>query len=206
MKLARLKQEILSTLLTRHSSAYHRELWKEYVSCLDTRSYIAGPIMCIFGILRALLITSGTDGSMLTMLILCRIPIIVLIAMTLKWRKLNRFYLPFELLTIALEGILVLDGTHGEMNVRLTLLYLVLLDVIVLVAFHFGLLISLIQLAAQTAIMIVTLHLRSKMPPELQTQTLVYFGFFQLLAVMLVHFMINRIGFFHVNLLVKMMS
>ena len=103
-----LKNKLLTTLLTVHPTEYHKELWQKYIKCLDTRSHISGPIFFIFGILRLFFIMHGAEYYLQLIVGIQRASFIILLALSIKCRALNRAYLYLEFSAIAVEALILI--------------------------------------------------------------------------------------------------
>ena len=108
---------LMALLRRTHPTAHHREVWKRFETCLDTRCLTAAPVICLFSLARIFLFNEGSgigndDGGVITglnsALIIHRIFWVPLLALGHKYPKLCRFYHYYEMLAMVLDSVISL--------------------------------------------------------------------------------------------------
>ena len=138
-----IKSRITRLLRTKKITAHHRTVWKQYETCLDTRCFMAAPLICIFGLVRLFLFSEGTglssdDGVIAGLsgaLLIHRVCWVPLLAISLEYPKMCRFHHCYEMLAMGLDSVLSLSDSTTAAAQNFSLLYILLMNVLVNSAF-----------------------------------------------------------------------
>ena len=169
----------MALICKQHLTAHHRAVWSRFETCLHTRSFLAVPLICIFGLVRLFLFNQGTglssDDNVVVglncILITHRSGWIPLLALGLKWPKLCHFYHCYEMLAMVLESVLSLSGSKTPEAHNFTLLYLLLMNVLVFSAFYYNLWINFSTIIVHAVTVVITCHFlyeTENLPPAYQ--------------------------------------
>ena len=180
------------------------------------RNQIAGPLICILGLLRLLISSEKVDESpdfyseysyLLIWALLChRILWIPLFTLSLKWPKLCRAFHLYEVVALFFDGVLAFNRAESQRTSNFILLYLLLINALTFAALYYNFWLSLLALAVQISVIQIICFLSCPRDVLPESQVFVAFFVIEIIFVLVLHLMITRIGFWFVASTVKIES
>ena len=199
--------------MSNHETKHHKQAWTKYEDFLNKRSKFAGPLVCLLGLLRFLVLHLSQSNKLLSdktsslqwFLFAHRIGLLGLLILSIKWPNLYKIIYYYETMAMIVDFSLPLSG-ENDVRSGLLFYYMLLVNTIEFVSFYYNFILSVVSISVQV-ICLVILRNSTKFEEE---HLPVWYAILLLVTILVIathlHWAATRIGLWIVQTTVNMES